>query len=33
MSHRRPSVVLTRDAIKNGFIEKMIEARGGYPGR
>jgi cation transport protein ChaC len=33
MSHRRPSVVLTRDAIKNGFIDKMIEARGGYPGR
>jgi len=33
MSHRRPSVVLTRDAIKNGFIDRMIEARGGYPGR
>jgi cation transport protein ChaC len=33
MSHRRPSVVLTRDAIKNGFIDQMIDARGGYPGR
>jgi cation transport protein ChaC len=26
-------VVLTRDAIKNGFIDQMIDARGGYPGR
>jgi cation transport protein ChaC len=26
-------LVLTRDAIKNGFIEQMIDARGGYPGR
>jgi cation transport protein ChaC len=33
MSHRRSSVVLTRDAIKNGFIDRMIDARGGLPGR
>lgn len=26
-------MVLTRDAIKNGFIDRMIEARGGFPGR
>jgi cation transport protein ChaC len=26
-------VVLTRDNIKNGFIDRMIEARGGFPGR
>lgn len=26
-------MVLTRDAIKNGFIDRMIDARGGYPGR
>jgi cation transport protein ChaC len=26
-------LVLTRDAIKNGFIDRMIEARGGFPGR
>jgi cation transport protein ChaC len=26
-------LVLTRDSIKNGFIERMIEARGGLPGR
>jgi glutathione-specific gamma-glutamylcyclotransferase len=33
MSHRRPPVVLTRDAIKNGFITRMIDERGGLPGR
>lgn len=26
-------MVLTRDAIKNGFIDRMIDERGGYPGR
>jgi cation transport protein ChaC len=26
-------LVLTRDAIKNGLIDRMIEARGGLPGR
>ena len=29
----RSNVVLTRDAIKSGFIDRMIDARGGYPGR
>jgi len=29
----RNTVVLTRDAIKSGFIDRMIDARGGYPGR
>jgi cation transport protein ChaC len=29
----RSTVVLTRDAIKSGFIDRMIDARGGYPGR
>ena len=26
-------MVLTRDAIKNGFLDRMIDARGGLPGR
>jgi cation transport protein ChaC len=26
-------LVLTRDAIKNGFIDRMLEGRGDYPGR